>query len=214
MTHPKNVNIPDPYLAYGIRKTLDLEEGEPIPESKLQELTELYAGGPSSETRFFDDEHGISDLTGLEKATGLVQLDLNENSLINDLKPLAGLQNLKSLELSDISVGTLDVGPLAHLQNLESLYLSDTSISDVGPLAHLQNLQSLDLSDTLVEDLSPLNNHNLHNLVSLVLKGTPVEDFTPIAGLQNLRSPQPQRHFSIGRGTLRQSTELTVSRSQ
>ena len=31
MTHPKNVNIPDPDLADKIREALDLEEGEPIP---------------------------------------------------------------------------------------------------------------------------------------------------------------------------------------
>ena len=161
MTHPTNVQIPDPYLAYGIREALDLEEGEPIPESKLQELTELYTEGPSHAPRYLDDEEkGITDLTGLEKATGLVQLYLSDHSLMNDLRPLAGLQNLQSLDLSDTSAE--DVTPLSGLQNLRSLDLRGTRVEDVTPLSGLQNLRSLDLTGTSVSDVTPFA--NLQNL--------------------------------------------------
>ena len=164
MTHPTNVQIPDPFLAYEICEALDLEEGEPIPESKLQELTELYTEGPSHAPGFFDDEEqGITDLTGLEKATGLVQLHLSDHSLMNDLRPLAGLQNLQSLDLSD------------------------TSAEDVTPLSGLQNLRFLDLRGTR-------------------RRGRDTARWTA-----KLTVSRPHRHFSIGRDTLRQSTELTVS---
>ena len=80
-----NVPIPDPNLAAIVRKALNLELSNPISQEVLQELRELPA-----------DESGISDLTGLEKATNLKTLELRGTS-VSDVNPLSGLENLKDL---------------------------------------------------------------------------------------------------------------------
>ena len=49
-----------------------------------------------------------------------------------------------------------DAAPLAGLRNLRSLDLSGTQITDVAPLAALSGLQYLDLTRTPVSNLSAL----------------------------------------------------------
>ena len=50
-----------------------------------------------------------------------------------------------------------DLSPLADLENLETLDLSDNPISDVSALLGLDHLEHLDLSGTQVSNLAPLS---------------------------------------------------------
>jgi len=124
---------------------------------------------------------------------------------VRDLSPLAGLANLKQLDLRNTSVS--DIGPLAGLTDLQQLslgrtwaeffawaeelgrprelYLGGPSVSDVGPLAGLTNLQRLILSGTSVSDVGPLA--GLTNLQELSLSHTSVSDVGPLTGLTNLQ---------------------------
>ena len=73
------VNFPDSNLAAAVRTALGLAEGADIPRTSLQELTVLYAASAA-----------ITDLTGLEEASGLRTLTLSENQ-IRDITPLRDL---------------------------------------------------------------------------------------------------------------------------
>ena len=184
------VSIPDFNLAAAIREQI----GDNITTHTLLNLTRLYVRNSD-----------IADLTGLEHAHYLSELNLSGNAnTVSDFSPLAGLTNLKYLDLSnspnaDISSLTgligledlnlrgsnlSDISPLANFPNLNRLTLSSNNLSDISPLANLTGLAVLDLSSNDLTDISPLA--NLTGLGSLDLAFNNVSDVSPLANLTNL----------------------------
>ena len=136
------VNIPEPALRAEIEVALGKAQGDTITAADMQELTGLFA-----------PEQGIQDLTGLEFATNLTELDLYNNH-ITDVSPLADLTNLTMLNLEYNWIR--DVSPLADLTNLTMLNLARNQIRDVSPLAGLTNLIDLWLDNNQISDFSPI----------------------------------------------------------
>ena len=175
------VSIPDANLAAAIREALELPPGAAITSDAMRNLTRLAALG-----------RGIADLTGLEDAVNLTELDLSNardggklhQNPISNLLPLASLTNLETLNLGYTAVS--DVSSLAGLTNLETLNLNGTDISDVSSLASLTNLETLSLSATAVSDVSSLA--GLTNLETLNLNGTDISDVSSLASLTNLET--------------------------
>ena len=124
------VTIPDANLAAAIRDALRLGPTDPILQNKLEKLEHLEDKGSASGV--------ISDLTGLEKATGLNTLELHWNRII-DITPLAKLRNLTGLYLNrnniyldvDNQIGVSDITPLTELTQLTHLHLVDNIVSDI-----------------------------------------------------------------------------------
>jgi Leucine-rich repeat (LRR) protein len=73
---------------------------------------------------------------------------------VDDLAPIAGLANLRTLCLDNTRVA--DLAPIAGLANLRTLWLDNTQVADLAPIAGLANLQELYLNDTQVTDLAPI----------------------------------------------------------
>ncbi|MCM3443795.1 leucine-rich repeat domain-containing protein [Metabacillus halosaccharovorans] len=171
------VTFTDENLEAAIRDTLYIYNRD-IMTSDMENLTYLYAGNGE-----------ISDLTGLENATNLIELNLAYNNItsikvlqelttlesltlwgneVEDLSPLTGLTNLTYLDLDDAAVQSVDA--LQNLVNLETLYLSSNKIEDITPLQGLINLMYLSLSD------NPLNlkegSDSLETLNTLINQGT------------------------------------------
>ena len=119
----QEVDIPDPNLRAAIEAELGKPAGTPITAAEMATLTEFSA--PISE---------IDDLTGLEFATNLTHLILEESNL-TALSPLAGLTNLTLLNLSHSSIR--DISVLSGLTNLTVLELQINTIKDLSPLAGL-----------------------------------------------------------------------------
>jgi Leucine Rich repeats (2 copies)/Domain of unknown function DUF11 len=117
------VTFPDSNLEAAVREALAMPTGR-ICTDDMQNLFALDG--------FFQD---ISDLTGLEYATNLAELDLGDNA-ITDISPLAGLTNLSDLDLS-LNTGITDISPLAGLANLLSLNLYSTNPGDISVLSDL-----------------------------------------------------------------------------
>ena len=186
------VHFPDSNLRAAIAEALGKSANAPITAEEMGTLSELRALN-----------RGIQDLTGLQFATNLNNLDLRGNQ-INDISPVGGLINLRVLvlrgsPLSDIfpvrnltnlvrlelpKTMVLDLSPVRGLMNLKTLYLWDTNISDLSPLARLINLETLHINTTNVSDLSPLA--GLINLKNIHTCGTPISDLSPLAGLTKL----------------------------
>ena len=143
-----------------------------IPQASLAKLTELE----------LDDEE-ITDLTGLEHATGLTDLDLSDNQ-ISDITSLAQLTQLTDLDLSDNQIS--DISPLAQLTQLIRLDLSENQISDITSLAQLTQLIRLWLWDNQISDISPLV--GLPGLKSLSLSSNQISDVTPLTTFASLES--------------------------
>ena len=104
---------------------------------------------------------------------------------MSDLKPVAGLSGLHSLDVSGLPVS--DLSPVAALSGLQSLNLSETPVSDLSLVAALSGLHSLNVSDTPVSDLSPVA--GLSGLQSLELSGcSGVRSVEPLRGHKGLIS--------------------------
>ena len=183
------VTIPDANLREAIRDALGLPPGAAITSDAMLKLTELLTWG------------SVTDLTGLEYATNLTGLNL-DNQPISNLSPIAGLIQLEWLGLSHTDVS--DISPLASLSQLRSLdlgkfrsrnldtgaseslrlFYGHTDVSDISPLASLTQLERLFLGHTGISDISPLS--ALTQLTSLDLHSTGVSDISPLASLTQL----------------------------
>ena len=165
------VEVPDPNLRQAIREALSLPEDISLTQQQMLRLKRLSAWNSE-----------ITDLTGLEHATFLMDLGLSGNQ-IHDLRPLAGLVQLEGLSLSGNPIS--DISPLVNLTNLKSLDLGgDRKIVDITPLANLIQLERLNLNGQSIYDITPLA--NLTQLTLLVLRDNYVTDFGPLANLINL----------------------------
>ena len=187
--------IPDANLRAAIAAALGKARGAPITVTEIKTLNSLDASN-------FTNGLGIRDLTGLESATNLIELDLPYNT-ISDLSPLSGLTNLTNLNLRYNTIS--DLSPLSGLTNLTNLDLTEVKGSqvqgadrysplDLSPLSDLANLTNLDLPYNKISDLSPLS--GLTNLTNLNLASIhviwdesnppPPLDLSPLSGLTNL----------------------------
>ena len=142
------VDIPDPYLRAVIENALDKASDTPIAPSDMITLTRLEAKNAN-----------ISDLTGLELATNLQNLELGygkvgNSNAVKDLSPLADLTQLTSLDLAGNSIS--DISAVTGLTNLTWLHFWGNSISDISPVVGLTNLIDLYLGDNNISDISPL----------------------------------------------------------
>ena len=164
------VVIPDPNLRIAVENALGKAQGQPIAPAELAALPMLWA--PSA---------NIGDLTGLEHATDLIALSLEENAISN-LTPLMGLTNLTHLGLSSNNIS--DLSPLADLTQLGLLWLEGNNISDLSPLAGLTNLTELYVADNNISDISAVAGFT--NLTFLDFWRNSVSDLSPIAGLTKL----------------------------
>ena len=166
------VDIPDPNLESTIRDQLNWEHptlppDAPITQQEMLQLTVLEAW-----------ESGITNLTGLEYATNLRELDLRYNP-IADLRPLAHLIQLERIAFWGCQI--VDLSPLRNLQNLISIAIGDNQISDLSPLAGLTNLVFLGINNNNIVDFSPLA--NLINLKGLWIQNNWGSDLSPLHGL-------------------------------
>lgn len=155
------VDIPDSGLRTAILRALGKSEAPEtqITGSDMDDLRTLQASG-----------FGVRDLTGLELATNLRKLYLNNNQ-ISDLSPISGLNSLERLSLNNNNIS--DVGNLSGLTDLRWLRLNNNRISAVAPLNGLTNLETLVLSNNRFSDASPLT--ALTALENLRLDGNPID---------------------------------------
>ncbi len=168
---PVPVRIPDAKLRSGLESWLEKEAGETIDNAEMERL----------ET-FLCESCGVSDLTGLESAISLSDLQLDENA-VTKLTPLSGLTNLVELVLSNNPVR--DLSPLQALPGLRILNLSETQMKDASSLSGLVNVTGLYLSRNLISDLTPLA--GLSALTELSLFDNVITDIRPLSGLVSLR---------------------------
>lgn len=165
------VYFPDANLERIIRATLNKTTGD-IHEVDMSDLTYLSADG-----------EGIEDLSGLEYAINLQQLNLCDNQVSNIAK-LANLTNLQILFFSNNQVK--DITPLENLTNLQMLNFSNNQVSDITALANKTDLQALFFSNNQVSNITALT--NLTKLQLLNFHNNQVGDITTLANLTKLQA--------------------------
>ena len=165
------VIIPGVNLRAAIEDALGKTSAAPITQAEMATLGSLDAS-----------DADITDLTGLEFAVNLTELDLGYNN-IADISPLSSLTNLTVLFLNHNSI--MDISSLSGLTNLTSLNLWANSITDISPLSSLTNLTVLHLKyNKNIADISPLS--GLTNLTVLRLSENNIQDISALSGLTKL----------------------------
>ena len=199
------VSIPDTALRAVIETKLGKNSGDPITESDMNGMTGQLSA----------DRASISDLTGLEHATGLTDLSLRFNEITN-IKPLKDLTSLTILNLQG-NTSLSNISYLKELHNLARLFLVSTSVtnSDLSAvLPSLSSLSRLNLHYTPVSDLSVLEKLSASTqLSSLGVQGLwdrrslpatqlgwLLKDISPLVDLMNAgkftASPTISTHFN------------------
>lgn len=105
------------------------------------------------------EEAGTNDCElAANNVSSRTELYLSGNE-ITDLRPLAGLTNLRGLILDSNQI--IDLTPLAGLTNLKHLTLSGNPITDLRPLAGLTNLCLSVLKPCLIGRLFMIQPHKI-----------------------------------------------------
>ncbi len=164
------VSIPDENLEAAIRDAIEKPEGDILPED-MESLSVLIITGA-----------GVENLTGLEYALNLEELNLRTNQ-VSDLSPLEGLISLRDLNVDTNQIS--DLSPLEGLINLQRLRLGNNQISDISLLGNLINVQRLWLNNNDVDDISALA--NMTDMERIWLSGNQVSDIAPLEDLTSMQ---------------------------
>ena len=192
------VHIPDARLRSMVERALRRAPGAPIYPAEMASIAGLDSGT-------WPDGRKVSDLTGLECATGLRILDLALNE-ISDLSPLSGLTDLTELNLIGNRVTDLsplsdlvalerlfllgggnrveDVSHLSRLTAMKTLQLASNGITHVSALSGMKDLEYLGLSHNRIVDVSPLS--GMTALTELNLNGNEISSVSPLSGMTAL----------------------------
>ncbi|RKU34202.1 hypothetical protein C6496_20640 [Candidatus Poribacteria bacterium] len=186
------VHIPDTNLRTAIAEALGKSPNAPITVEEMEELEELVAHNKD-----------IRDLTGIQFAINLTNLDLRGNQ-INDISPVANLTTLGALVLRGSPVS--DISPIRNLTSLDRLEIAGTMVTDLSPIRNLINLRVIYAWNTNISDISPVqnlinlgylrfDNCNISTLPSLTkltklwkfnLHNNNISDISPLAKLTGL----------------------------
>ena len=169
LASPEDVEtwMPDPNLRAAVREALGIPDEDSLTQLHMVRLTALSA-----------EERQIRSLKGLEYATNLTGA-LLEGNPISDLSPLAGLVELRMLNMAVCRIS--DIRPLANLTRLESLRLHANQIEDIIPLTNLTTLTDLWLANNFISDVHPLE--KLTRLEELRVQNNEIKDYSPLRTL-------------------------------
>ena len=176
--------MPNANLRTVVREALGLPENTILRQEELLDLTVLNTADIILDVA----DPKIDDLRGLEYATELIELYLDENA-ISDISSVAALTQLEVLSLNNNLIEYIwhedsDDNPFIDLTQLTKLSLDGNLISDMSPLEALPQLAELSLNRNLIEDISTLE--ALTQLTVLSLNENPIDDFMPLEGLTEL----------------------------
>ena len=178
--------MPDKNLRDLVRDVLGLPVDAIFTKDALLDLRVLDA----TEVVLFTDDSKITDITGLEYATNLTELSLNEHA-ISDLSPLATLIQLNKLSLNDNEIVNLwhedsDDNPFADLTELSELSLENNRIADISALELLTRLTKLSLGGNPIKDINANALESLAELTELSLDRSLIDDISALVGLIQL----------------------------
>jgi len=115
--------------------------------------------------------------------TGLKKITL-DGLTISSLKGLSHFYLLEEIRCTRMPV--MDISPLAGLRNLRILDIENTPVKDLRPIVTLNKLNVLNVSGTQVRSLKPVA--NLTGIEEIQLNNTQVKSLAPLLSLPGLNS--------------------------
>ncbi|MBY0757210.1 leucine-rich repeat domain-containing protein [Clostridium sardiniense] len=187
------VDIPDINLKAALNSKLHQGADENIFKDQLNDLTgtldlnnkqiKIIEGLQycTSISNLYLYSNNIDDLTPLSGLINLRSLNLNNNRDLSDISPLYGLNLLRDLKIADNKV---TANQLLNLPDLEVLDYRRNKVSDISPLSGLTKLTNLNLQGNQISNISPLS--GLTKLTNLDLQENQINNINPLLGLINL----------------------------
>jgi Leucine-rich repeat (LRR) protein len=128
----------------------------------------------------------VVDLLPLAGLTEMRSLDLSAKFTTPDLKWMSGMTKLTKISIKGGDSRLLtSLEGIPSLPGLKEFYLQNAAPADLSPMVHsLPALEKLTLFWCTLQDLTPLT--KLGNLKDLNLYGSAVKDFSPLAGCPKL----------------------------
>lgn len=166
--------FPDKGLEAAVRKEVFAKRynTEPLTKDDVKNISQVIGKGKS-----------IKSLEGLQHCVSVQEIDLENNEIV-DLKPMAELKLLQSINLAKNKIES--IAPLSELVRVQYLELSRNSVSDLAPLAKMTNMRSLYLSDNKITNIAVVK--GLTKVWTLYLAGNQVADLAPVGELKWLTS--------------------------
>lgn len=190
------VEFTDAKIEAMVRATLDRSSGD-IYAAQLLSITDLANDGIGGSIRSLKD---------LEYMPSLQSLRINDELLIEDYTPLAGLADLNILSISGCALSDSDLANISGLAKLIELSIDRNQITTLQPLSTLTELELLSANDNDLESISALgaftklkwlylaNNRILNldglagisELLTLDVSGNYISDLSPLTDLTRL----------------------------
>lgn len=197
ITNAESGIIADNVLEQAIRMQLEKPDGV-LTKDDLAKLTKLSASGLMDREIVVRNLEGIQYCTNLEELdlswneiddidelshlTKLTSLDIKYNKKISNLKPVAGLPELKVLKIT--RTGISDFNPLKSLKKLEELYVGRNEGADYSVIGELTSLKELEIFAGKISDISWISNLKKLNHLDLLYNG--ITDINPLSSLTEL----------------------------
>lgn len=121
-------------------------------------------------------------ISPLQKATGIVKLDLSGNSIRN-LDALRAMGALQEVALQSNAIN--DLSPLAAAAEITSLNIASNAVTSLAPLGSLSKLTWLDASTNAITELGNLS--RLTGLTYLNLKSNKLTSVSSLSGFIGLK---------------------------
>lgn len=125
------------------------------------------------------DSIGLSDIRQMNSIT---EIDLSNNTMIQNIEPLTRLTNLQKLNISGTKI--TDLTPIRNLTELQEVDASRSAVTDVSVLKYASKITSLNIENTPVSDISVVK--KMPTLQVLDASGTKATDFTALTDLTAL----------------------------
>ncbi len=130
-------------------------EGAWVEEDWSEDPPALYLRYQESEERYPVTPGTLTDLTVLEKLTGLQALTIYAQPELASLEGIQAMSGLNDLDLRQCPA-LADASAAFTVQSLEKLRFWFTGVRSIQGIQNLYALKMLDLNDNPVDDLSPL----------------------------------------------------------
>jgi len=157
---------------------LDIEVKDGLRLSEVQEFSDSTYW---SDDILFTDSIRIIDF--VKEVANKEELNLSGSAIINDLKPLDEMINLRILDISSSEIS--DLFPIRNITTLEFLDCSNTMVEDLQPLKYSKSLKELYINNTQVTSIKVVE--NFENLEVFHLERTVIDSLPTVKKLSNLK---------------------------
>ncbi|MFZ2959180.1 MAG: leucine-rich repeat domain-containing protein [Candidatus Ozemobacteraceae bacterium] len=198
------VYFPDQVLASAVAEVIGLTKNPRRNWFFKSELTNFQSFQNSDAAPY------VTNLSGMEWASNTNLLNLGGGRKIDDLTPIAGLKNLRTLAIygtGDKDRAPLTTIPLLQSKTLTSITVMYANLNNISGLDNkLYNLTTLDLSWNHITNINALR--EMTNLQSLNLYYNQVTSLSPLANLTNLTTVEVRNNNLTSLDGLASSTRL------